>query len=95
MVIIDTPPMLQMADARILGKLADAVVLVVRSAADHPGRSGDRGPAAHGRRNARAGIDPERMGPQENELFRLWVRVSALSAGREQGLSSPPLFPGT
>jgi capsular exopolysaccharide synthesis family protein len=31
-VIIDTPPMLQMADARILGKVADAVVLVVRSA---------------------------------------------------------------
>ena len=32
MVIIDTPPMLQMSDARVLGKLADAVVLVVRSA---------------------------------------------------------------
>jgi Mrp family chromosome partitioning ATPase len=31
-VIIDTPPLLQMADARILGKVADAVVLVVRSA---------------------------------------------------------------
>jgi succinoglycan biosynthesis transport protein ExoP len=31
-VIIDTPPMLQMADARVLGKVADAVVLVVRSA---------------------------------------------------------------
>ena len=31
-VIIDTPPMLQMADARILGTVADAVVLVVRSA---------------------------------------------------------------
>ena len=31
-VIIDAPPMLHMADARVLGKLADAVVLVVRSA---------------------------------------------------------------
>jgi capsular exopolysaccharide synthesis family protein len=31
-VLIDTPPMLQMPDARVLGKLADAVVLVVRSA---------------------------------------------------------------
>jgi len=31
-VIIDTPPMLQMPDARVLGKVADAVVLVVRSA---------------------------------------------------------------
>ena len=31
-VIIDTPPMLQMADARVLGRLADGVVLVVRSA---------------------------------------------------------------
>ena len=32
MVIIDTPPMLQMSDARVLGKLADGVILVVRSA---------------------------------------------------------------
>ena len=32
-VIIDTPPMLQIPDARVLGKVADAVVLVVRSAA--------------------------------------------------------------
>jgi len=31
-VIIDTPPMLQMADARALGRLADGVILVVRSA---------------------------------------------------------------
>jgi receptor protein-tyrosine kinase len=31
-VIIDSPPMLQMADARVLGKAADAVVLVVHSA---------------------------------------------------------------
>lgn len=32
MVIIDTPPMLHMPDARALGRLADGVVLVVRSA---------------------------------------------------------------
>jgi len=31
-VIIDTPPMLQMPDARVLGRLADGVILVVRSA---------------------------------------------------------------
>jgi len=31
-VIIDSPPMLQMPDARVLGKAADAVILVVRSA---------------------------------------------------------------
>ncbi len=31
-VIIDTPPLLDMPDARVLGKLADAVILVVRSA---------------------------------------------------------------
>ena len=31
MVIIDTPPMLQMPDARVLGRLADGVILVVRS----------------------------------------------------------------
>ncbi len=30
-VIIDTPPMLQIADARILGQLADGVILVVRA----------------------------------------------------------------
>ena len=32
MVIIDTPPMLQMPDARLLGRLADGVIMVVRSA---------------------------------------------------------------
>src|ERR1019366_5917396 len=32
MVIVDTPPMLQMPDARVLGRLADGVILVVRSA---------------------------------------------------------------
>jgi len=31
MVIIDTPPMLQMPDARLLGRMSDAVVLVVRA----------------------------------------------------------------
>jgi Mrp family chromosome partitioning ATPase len=31
-VLIDSPPMLNMADARVLGKLADGVILVVRSA---------------------------------------------------------------
>ena len=32
MVLIDTPPMLQMPDARVLGRLVDGVILVVRSA---------------------------------------------------------------
>jgi Mrp family chromosome partitioning ATPase len=32
MVIIDTPPMLHMPDARVLGRLSDGVILVVRSA---------------------------------------------------------------
>jgi Mrp family chromosome partitioning ATPase len=31
MVIIDTPPMLQMPDARVLGRSADAVILVTRA----------------------------------------------------------------
>src|ERR1035437_8809337 len=31
-VIIDTPPMLHMPDARVLGRFADGVILVVRSA---------------------------------------------------------------
>jgi succinoglycan biosynthesis transport protein ExoP len=31
-VIIDTPPMLHMPDARVLGRLADGVIIVVRSA---------------------------------------------------------------
>ncbi len=32
LVLIDTPPMLQMPDARLVGSLADAVVLIVRAA---------------------------------------------------------------
>jgi len=31
MVLIDTPPMLQMTDARVLGRLADAVIMVARA----------------------------------------------------------------
>ncbi|MEN6607766.1 MAG: CpsD/CapB family tyrosine-protein kinase, partial [Bryobacteraceae bacterium] len=31
MVLIDTPPMLTMPDARVVGRLADAVILVIRS----------------------------------------------------------------
>jgi capsular exopolysaccharide synthesis family protein len=31
LVLIDSPPMMQFADARVLGRLADAVVLVIRS----------------------------------------------------------------
>ena len=31
MVIIDTPPMLQMPDARIVGRIADTVILVTRA----------------------------------------------------------------
>ncbi|MEO7653211.1 MAG: lipopolysaccharide biosynthesis protein, partial [Bryobacteraceae bacterium] len=30
-ILIDTPPMLHIADARVLGRLADAVVLVLRA----------------------------------------------------------------
>jgi len=31
MVLIDTPPMLQMTDARVIGRLTDAVILVARA----------------------------------------------------------------
>jgi Mrp family chromosome partitioning ATPase len=31
MVLIDTPPMLQMPDARVLGRMAGAVILVLRA----------------------------------------------------------------
>ena len=31
MILIDTPPMLQMPDARVLGRLADGVILVIRA----------------------------------------------------------------
>ena len=31
MILIDTPPMLQIPDARVMGRLADSVILVVRS----------------------------------------------------------------
>ena len=47
MVLIDTPPMLQMPDARVLGRLVDGVILVVRSA-----RTNKDAAAAAGRRLA-------------------------------------------
>jgi receptor protein-tyrosine kinase len=50
MVIIDTPPMLQMPDARVLGKLTDGVILVVRSA-----RTAKETAAAAGQRLAEDG----------------------------------------
>ena len=31
MILIDAPPMIHLADARVLGRLADGVILVVRS----------------------------------------------------------------
>jgi len=31
MILVDAPPMLHMADARLLGRLADGVILVIRS----------------------------------------------------------------
>jgi Mrp family chromosome partitioning ATPase len=31
LVIIDTPPMLQIADARVFGRVADAIILVTRA----------------------------------------------------------------
>jgi polysaccharide biosynthesis transport protein len=31
MVLIDTPPMLSMSDSRLVGRLADAVILVIRA----------------------------------------------------------------
>lgn len=34
-VLIDSPPMLQLADSRVLGRLADGVVLVIRSGKTH------------------------------------------------------------
>jgi Mrp family chromosome partitioning ATPase len=49
-VIIDTPPMLQMPDARVLGRLADGVILVVRSA-----RTAKETAAAAGQRLAEDG----------------------------------------
>lgn len=45
MVIIDMPPMLQIQDARVLGRLADGVILVVRSAQttrENAARAGQR-----------------------------------------------------
>ena len=70
MVIIDTPPMLQMPDARVLGKLADGVILVVRSA-----RTTKETAAAAGQRLAEDGTRV--LGTVLNE----WDPRKAASAG--------------
>jgi capsular exopolysaccharide synthesis family protein len=74
MVIIDTPPMLQMPDARVLGRLADAVILVVRSA-----RTTKETAAAAGQRLAEDGTRV--LGTVLNE----WDPRKASSAGYEYG----------
>ena len=37
LVLVDSPPMMQLADARVLGRIADGVVLVIRSGHTTPG----------------------------------------------------------
>src|ERR1035437_267429 len=74
MVIIDTPPMLQMPDARVLGRLADAVILVVRSAS-----TTKETVAAAGQRLAEDGT--RLLGTVLNE----WDPRKTSHAGREYG----------
>ncbi len=74
MVILDTPPMLEMPDARILGRMADAVILVVRSA-----RTTKEKAAAAGKRLAEDGTRV--LGTVLNE----WDPRKASHSGYEYG----------
>jgi capsular exopolysaccharide synthesis family protein len=77
MILIDTPPMLHMPDARLLGRMADAVVLVVRSA-----RTTKEAATSVGRRLAQDGTRV--LGTILNE----WDPRNATQAGYERKYSS-------
>jgi receptor protein-tyrosine kinase len=77
MVIIDTPPMLQMPDARVVAKLADGVILVVRSA-----RTTKEAAAAAGQRLVEDGTRV--LGTVLNE----WDSRKASHAGYDYGYQS-------
>ncbi len=82
MVIIDTPPMLQMPDARVLGTAGGWRNSGGAFGPRPRGRSGGRRPAAGGRRNAGAGNGAERMGSAEDapcRRIRIRIRIPVLS----------------
>ena len=81
-VILDGPAVLGLADCRVLGRIVDSSLLVVRSgcnAIDHPApRQGDARAVARGDR--RRGL--QRTFGRHQQLVKLWIRA-ALVLGRE------------
>ena len=77
MVIIDAPPMMHLADARLLGGLSDGVVLVVRAGHTMREAAFDRQPATVRRRNANSRHRAQQLGSAQNSgsHLRIWLRL--------------------
>ena len=80
-VIVDTPPMVNIADARVVARFGDATILVVRSGVDDPRRgAAGQEPVRRGR-HPDARHNPELLEPEDTRLRLLQVllrRVHAL-----------------
>ncbi len=64
MILLDTPPMLMIPDARLLGKMAQRCRSSGESRKHHPRRRGSRVHSFEGRRNRYSRHDHERLEPQ-------------------------------
>ena len=93
-VIIDSPPMLQMADARVLGKAADAVILVLHSAETTRDAAATAALRLTEDGTRVLGSILNEWDPRKSSHSGYGVRVSLLPVRCEPGLGSPaPLFP--
>jgi hypothetical protein len=75
MVIVDAPPMMHLADARLLGRQSDGVVLVVRAGHTMRDAALVSQPATHRRRHPHFGYGSQRLGSSQDSGPHLWIRV--------------------